>query len=291
MADSDELLTALKELADRVEATNECDHKRIACEDIGCIGAVVVRARKAITKATESVVQVPPTGSHVHWSEDGNATADGDTGAENSTKQSCGAAPHVPGCLLFDWDSRTNDPKPSCTCRLDAVCQHGTAMDVHCCHCHSGFIFDMAHECPSRTHELKTWLGNFVAVESGAKTFEVRRDDRRFQVGDELLLRAWCPVTSTYLGPEVTVCVSYVLREYPALASGYVVLGLSDNRMVTRKANSELLAIALLELWQELRPQDSDEWLRDARELAKEIASGNQAMKEHADSTRRSEAP
>ena len=24
----------------------------------------------------------------------------------------------------------------------DWVCQHGTAMDVHCCNCHSGFLFD-----------------------------------------------------------------------------------------------------------------------------------------------------
>lgn len=24
----------------------------------------------------------------------------------------------------------------------DAVCVHGTAMDVHCCNCHSGFLFD-----------------------------------------------------------------------------------------------------------------------------------------------------
>lgn len=30
----------------------------------------------------------------------------------------------------------------------DPVCQHGTALDVHCCHCHSGFIFDKDHECP-----------------------------------------------------------------------------------------------------------------------------------------------
>lgn len=29
----------------------------------------------------------------------------------------------------------------------DAVCQHGTALDVHCCNCHSGFIFDAGHEC------------------------------------------------------------------------------------------------------------------------------------------------
>jgi hypothetical protein len=24
----------------------------------------------------------------------------------------------------------------------DVVCDHGTAMDVHCCNCHSGFLFD-----------------------------------------------------------------------------------------------------------------------------------------------------
>jgi hypothetical protein len=31
----------------------------------------------------------------------------------------------------------------------DAVCEHGTALDVHCCNCHSGFIFDKDHECPT----------------------------------------------------------------------------------------------------------------------------------------------
>lgn len=30
----------------------------------------------------------------------------------------------------------------------DAGCKHGTAWDVHCCNCHSGFIFDKNHECP-----------------------------------------------------------------------------------------------------------------------------------------------
>lgn len=31
--------------------------------------------------------------------------------------------------------------------RGDHVCQHGVAMDVHCCGCHNGFIFDRDHEC------------------------------------------------------------------------------------------------------------------------------------------------
>jgi hypothetical protein len=30
----------------------------------------------------------------------------------------------------------------------DMVCEHGTAADVHCCNCHSGFIFDKDHVCP-----------------------------------------------------------------------------------------------------------------------------------------------
>lgn len=25
----------------------------------------------------------------------------------------------------------------------DYVCEHGTAMDVHCCGCHSGYLFDI----------------------------------------------------------------------------------------------------------------------------------------------------
>lgn len=30
----------------------------------------------------------------------------------------------------------------------DHVCEHGMAVDVHCCNCHNGFIFDLDHECP-----------------------------------------------------------------------------------------------------------------------------------------------
>lgn len=33
----------------------------------------------------------------------------------------------------------------------DVVCQHGVAMDVHCCGCHSGFLFDsMTCTCLNR---------------------------------------------------------------------------------------------------------------------------------------------
>lgn len=36
----------------------------------------------------------------------------------------------------------------------DWLCEHGTAMDVHCCGCHSGFVFDLDHECGHDDEEL-----------------------------------------------------------------------------------------------------------------------------------------
>lgn len=40
-------------------------------------------------------------------------------------------------------------------------------------------------------HELKCWPSSFERISDGTKTFEVRRDDRGFQMGDVLRLREW----------------------------------------------------------------------------------------------------
>lgn len=42
-------------------------------------------------------------------------------------------------------------------------------------------------------HELKTWPRYFDAVKRGDKSFEVRRDDRGYAVGDTLVLREFEP--------------------------------------------------------------------------------------------------
>lgn len=76
-------------------------------------------------------------------------------------------------------------------------------------------------------HELKTWPEYFQAVWSGAKTFEVRKADRPFAVGDELDLREWDPETGEYTGSFLSrIFVTYVLRGPGfGVEDGFVVMG------------------------------------------------------------------
>lgn len=44
-----------------------------------------------------------------------------------------------------------------------------------------------------REHKLKTLPEYFEAMRNGTKTFDIRRDDRGFMVGDVLILQEWDP--------------------------------------------------------------------------------------------------
>jgi len=84
-------------------------------------------------------------------------------------------------------------------------------------------------------HELKTWPKYFEPVCSGLKRFELRRNDRNYQVGDQLLLKEWKPtityddgkggqtVCSHYTGREALVEVDYIMKSQDAdfVALGY----------------------------------------------------------------------
>lgn len=78
-----------------------------------------------------------------------------------------------------------------------------------------------------RCHDLKTWSEPWAYVASGHKTYEVRRDDRDYQVGDLLLLREYDPEASAFTGWAVLVQVKHVTRGPPSpLPEGVVVLGI-----------------------------------------------------------------
>jgi hypothetical protein len=77
-----------------------------------------------------------------------------------------------------------------------------------------------------QTHELKIWPACFAAVESGAKPFDLRENDRNFRVGDVLLLREYEPETEQYSGRTLLRAISHVLLGGSfGLEAGWCVVG------------------------------------------------------------------
>ncbi|MBX0291433.1 DUF3850 domain-containing protein [Hymenobacter sp. HSC-4F20] len=79
-------------------------------------------------------------------------------------------------------------------------------------------------------HELKVWPACFAAVLTGSKTFDVRFNDRNFQIGDALLLREYEPESEQYSGRTTARWVSYLLQGGSfGIETGWCVLGLSEH--------------------------------------------------------------
>jgi hypothetical protein len=60
-------------------------------------------------------------------------------------------------------------------------------------------------------HELKTWPEEFKAILDGTKPFELRKNDRNFNVGDILILKEYIPQSSRYTGKTCRRIVTYIL--------------------------------------------------------------------------------
>lgn len=74
-------------------------------------------------------------------------------------------------------------------------------------------------------HDLECWLPYFYDVQRGVKNFEIRRNDRDYQVGDVLRLREWMQDGHYYTGRKIEVLVKYItdFEQQP----GFVVMGIS----------------------------------------------------------------
>jgi ASC-1-like (ASCH) protein len=75
-----------------------------------------------------------------------------------------------------------------------------------------------------RVHELKCWTEYFQPIWDGDKTFDVRINDRNFKVGDVIVLGEFCNETQLYLKRSVTAYITYILKSFPHIDEGYVVL-------------------------------------------------------------------
>jgi hypothetical protein len=79
-------------------------------------------------------------------------------------------------------------------------------------------------------HCLKTINPYFNDVKSGNKTFEIRKNDRDFKVGDLLLLQEYH--RGEFTGEAFWRVITYVLSdaEQFGLKDGYVILGIKEEK-------------------------------------------------------------
>ena len=76
-----------------------------------------------------------------------------------------------------------------------------------------------------KTHDLKIYPQYFEDVRSGRKTFEIRKNDRNYKVGDLLQLIKYNPLNEA-LGGVIKVEITYILDDRTYLQKGYVALGI-----------------------------------------------------------------
>lgn len=82
-------------------------------------------------------------------------------------------------------------------------------------------------------HYLKTLPEYFDSAISGAKPFEVRKDDRSFAVGDTLVLQEW--KDSVYTNRVYRCEVTYILRD-DYCREGYCIMGVRPEGRQPRQA-------------------------------------------------------
>jgi len=73
-------------------------------------------------------------------------------------------------------------------------------------------------------HHLKILPEYFRQVAIGNKTFELRKNDRDFKVGDIIFLEEW---DNEYTGRVLELEITYILSNFKGLEEGYVILSVS----------------------------------------------------------------
>lgn len=91
----------------------------------------------------------------------------------------------------------------------------------------------MDAEAQPKIHNLKTWPAPYSSLVDGTKTFEIRKDDRGYRVGDMLVLMEWIPPEEIYQDGEGCYTGRVMMRRVTYKTDweqkdGHVVLGISE---------------------------------------------------------------
>ena len=73
-------------------------------------------------------------------------------------------------------------------------------------------------------HHVKAIEPFYSDVESGIKTFELRKNDRGYCVKDIIDLMQFANGTIT--GRRVSIQITYMLEDFPGIEKGYCILGI-----------------------------------------------------------------
>ena len=98
------------------------------------------------------------------------------------------------------------------------------------------------------THRLKIFVKYADAIMSGAKTFEIRKNDRDYEVGDKIVFNVVADdchsVEEAARHPlnGVTCRIDYILDDFEGLAQKYVALAISKVDMTKRAMISQPMA-------------------------------------------------
>lgn len=110
-------------------------------------------------------------------------------------------------------------------------------------------------------HELKVWPEYYTALERGEKTFEFRRDDRPFRVGDLLFLREYdggrYGATHGYTGRECIRRVTYIARG-GVIPEGFCVMSVEPLPVLDRLLGDEDVSVREM---QTINAQRSARWM------------------------------
>ena len=75
-------------------------------------------------------------------------------------------------------------------------------------------------------HKIKIDPKYFDDVAKRRKTFEVRKNDRAYKVGDLLVINEYDREIEKYTGRYIRVLATYILDDQEYLRDGYVILAL-----------------------------------------------------------------